>query len=327
MEWDVVVATNEVKLRSLRKLQSRAFRESPDHAAALNFFLELSRVSDDSLKPAKPPRLLRTAAAVAEPARPPNPRCRWWWNRKRSRMEDEENADELAGISHQPGASYADVLCAPCEADYNAFLLDPASAVEVLTPEEMDHNDFRGGQALSSHYLTGVHEREKLNQKFHQRHPGIQPTMSLTKLRSLKRVLFRLMKTEEATLDLTAVACAWVYFERLALGGWVNKTNRRTALCACIILGVKYNQDEKFDLERIQRLVCDILPNQFDQTVSPKDIVKLEFEVFAALNFDLGVSREEAEPHILQFLRTNQDVAITVSDPTITSQRRSHLIK
>lgn len=79
--------------------------------------------------------------------------------------------------------------------------------------------------------------KEELNRQFRERHPDLPPSLTLSKIRSVKRqALFgcHLVGTEVATM-----ALAWVYFERLCLKGLVTKTNRRLTMSACLILAYK----------------------------------------------------------------------------------------
>lgn len=66
------------------------------------------------------------------------------------------------------------------------------------------------------------------------------PSLTLSKIRSLKRQA--LSAAVKAKLEIGTVALACVYFERLCLDCRVDKSNRRIAFAACLLLAMKLNE-------------------------------------------------------------------------------------
>jgi hypothetical protein len=66
------------------------------------------------------------------------------------------------------------------------------------------------------------------------------PSLTLSKIRSLKRQA--LAAAVQAKLEISTVALAIVYFERLCLDCRVDKSNRRLSFAACLLLAIKLNE-------------------------------------------------------------------------------------
>jgi hypothetical protein len=69
------------------------------------------------------------------------------------------------------------------------------------------------------------------------------PSLTLSKIRSLKQQA--LAAAVKAKLEISTVALAIVYFERLALDCRVDKSNRRLSFAACLLLAIKINEVSK----------------------------------------------------------------------------------
>jgi len=66
------------------------------------------------------------------------------------------------------------------------------------------------------------------------------PSLTLSKIRSLKRQA--LLAFVRANLEIGTVALACVYFERLCLSCRVDKSNRRITFASCLLLASKINE-------------------------------------------------------------------------------------
>ena len=69
------------------------------------------------------------------------------------------------------------------------------------------------------------------------------PSLTLSKIRSLKQQA--LAAAVRAKLEISTVALAIIYFERLCLDCRVDKSNRRLSFAACLLLAIKINEVKK----------------------------------------------------------------------------------
>jgi hypothetical protein len=163
----------------------------------------------------------------------------------------------------------------------------------------------------------------------------IPPSLTLSKIRSLKRQA--LQAAVQANLNIGSLALSCVYFERLCLDCRVDKSNRRLTFAACILLAAKLNEpnaglvmqdhetkknnssveenDERITT-RIQSMI--IKPNKrsgkmfasllyfFTESwhLSLKHLFAAEWGVFAALGFSLHASPSHVAFHFLRLMKT-----------------------
>ena len=97
------------------------------------------------------------------------------------------------------------------------------TGITTLTP--------RKGQGSTSSLSTGAEAKETIR---------MPPSLTLSKIRSVKQQA--LVAAVKAKLEISTVALAIVYFERLCLDCRVDKTNRRLSFAACLLLSIKINE-------------------------------------------------------------------------------------
>ncbi|PFH32066.1 hypothetical protein BESB_020070 [Besnoitia besnoiti] len=195
------------------------------------------------------------------------------------------------------GVSYAQFLF-PSHIMYDPYALDNMRFQQGRHQTVMR---MAGSSVSVIPYFPPQQLKEELNQQFHKMHPSVHPSMTLSKLRSLKQDMFSLIEQEEQ-LDVSTVASAWVYFERLVQMGAVDKSMRKLYAGACLILAFKFNQNGEPNV--VQRL-CGLLTHGDRQRgLASQSLSQAEFTVFGLLGFSLQLSIEHVLPHILHYLES-----------------------
>mmetsp|Transcript_33880 Transcript_33880/g.82150 ORF Transcript_33880/g.82150 Transcript_33880/m.82150 type:complete len:718 (+) Transcript_33880:922-3075(+) len=204
----------------------------------------------------------------------------------------------------------------------------------VYTLMEDDEEHKKGGQTVSS---SAVEKRKRQNSVTSISGADaseiirMPPSLTLSKIRSLKQQALR--AAVKARLEISTVALAIVYFERLCLDCRIDKTNRRLSFAACLLLAVKINeshvilatdQEDKSDnktssiipaTKRIQSLyrstkksnnTFSLLLEFFTQEweISLKHLFSAEWGVFAALQFRLHVKPSQVAFHFKRLLKS-----------------------
>ena len=140
-----------------------------------------------------------------------------------------------------------------------------------------------------------------------QLYPWLHHTMTISKLRNLKHDLFSLIE-KVPHLDPSTVALAWCYFEELLCYGLVHKGIRKQLAAACLLLAYKFNQD--LDDDKLSRLIDAVQTLDRKDNLKAHDIFSVEFQVFAALGFDLQILFRKIEPHLTEFFALKVSVYI-----------------
>ncbi|XP_066209321.1 CDK5 and ABL1 enzyme substrate 1-like [Saccopteryx leptura] len=153
-------------------------------------------------------------------------------------------------------------------------------------------------------YMTTVIDYVKLsdlnkdmNETFKEKFPHIRLTLS--KIRSLKREMRKLAQ-EDCGFEEPTVAMAFVYFERLALKGKLNKQNRKLCAGACVLLAAKIGSDLK--KHEVKHLI-DKLEEKF--RLNRRELIAFEFLVLVALEFALHLPEHEVMPHYRRLVQSS----------------------
>jgi len=150
------------------------------------------------------------------------------------------------------------------------------------------------------------------------------PSLTLSKIRRLKQQA--LVACVRAKMEVSTVALACVYFERLCLDCRVDKSNRKLVFAACLLLASKINEKNVAIVHGQSREVAKkgkgVLPsfikptkigkNQFaslfeffthEWSISLKSLFAAEWGVFAALGFNLQAKPSHVAFHFKRFLK------------------------
>ncbi|KAG2184879.1 hypothetical protein INT43_000792 [Umbelopsis isabellina] len=125
--------------------------------------------------------------------------------------------------------------------------------------------------------------KRELNELFRSAHPEIPQEITLSKIRAIKEHMLEIGK--ELDLEISSVAHAYVYFEKLIL------KNRKLIAGCCLFLATKVNEPKGSKLQPL----LDAIDDELD--IDAEEIWEHEFAVFADLEFNLYVPRREFMPH------------------------------
>ncbi|XP_075776996.1 CDK5 and ABL1 enzyme substrate 1 isoform X2 [Pelodiscus sinensis] len=146
-------------------------------------------------------------------------------------------------------------------------------------------------------YVKPSDLKKDMNETFKEKFPHIKLTLS--KIRSLKREMRKLAQ-EECGFEEPTVAMAFVYFEKLALKGKLNKQNRKLCAGACVLLAAKIGSDLR--KHEVKHLI-DKLEEKF--RLNRRELIAFEFPVLVALEFALHLPEHEVMPHYRRLIRNS----------------------
>ncbi|RIA98977.1 hypothetical protein C1645_731187 [Glomus cerebriforme] len=238
-------------------------------------------------------------------------------SKQKNRQDQMKQTADLETIKRRKAESFAHLLVpsnslGPEENNrsYNPTYLDNPN---LKTEKQLEHevqevkpSKHRTVLSLSSIMGSFMHHnnrpsdlKRESNARFRNLHnQEVDPTLTLSQIRKVKLKLLTAATHEDLDLELSTVAKAYVYFEKLILKKVVNKANRRLYGSICLLLASKVNEPMGISYSPL----LESLHKHLDVTI--KDITDNEFSVFAHLDFELYLPTQEFMPHFEQLVRT-----------------------
>lgn len=151
-----------------------------------------------------------------------------------------------------------------------------------------------GYTVVVNHFGRAAQLKYELNERFRIANPHIHPSLTLTQIRGVKERL--LGAALEIALEVSTVARAYVYFEKLVQRRFVAKANRRAVGGCCILLAAKSTDSKAVDFPALLERLSSAL------AVRKELLSAAEFPVFAALKFRLQIPYTQIEAQISRIL-------------------------
>ena len=173
------------------------------------------------------------------------------------------------------------------------------------------------------------------------------PSLTLSKIRGVKQQA--LIAAVNANMEVSTVALACVYFERLCLDTRVDKSNRRLSFAACLLLASKINErNVRLDIQALEEedegkftlgLHSQVRPTKdsnsmfaslleffaHDWSLSLKTVFAAEWGVFVALGFSLHTTPSQVAFHFKRMMKTLGWSSLSYLGPEMYSQWQQSL--
>lgn len=168
----------------------------------------------------------------------------------------------------------------------HGFLYDP----HALDDPAMIHGAHRyvlqrsasTGPILSSVilYVNKKELKASLNEQFHEKHPHIPPSLTLSKIRNIKKAVVLIGCQLDMELSTLAMGC--ILFEKLCLKCLVTKINRKLSMAVCMLLAYKFNENNPKYHSTLELLLA-FFDAEWD--LPKKQIFEAEFGAYVHLGF------------------------------------------
>ena len=187
---------------------------------------------------------------------------------------------------------------------------------------ELDDPGIRGNLSNLDHTILSLpsyrmsvvpHEdrrelKTQLNEQWKVTHPNLahmhasrrqkgygRKVLTLSKIRRLKRETCALASRPDLDVELSTIALAHCYFEKLVFAKRVSAANRRVVMATCVLLAHKFNHTSLPDSAKTltkQRDLLDALES-YPKGAPRAKILTAEPDVLSALRFALHVPRKD----------------------------------
>ena len=174
------------------------------------------------------------------------------------------------------------------------YMYDPS----ILDDPDMNHGSHKfvleknatTGPIVSSIilFVTDKALKDDLNEQFRETHSNLPPSLTLSKIRSLKKAT--LVLCQKLDFEIATIAIAVISFERLCLLGKVTKANRKLSMAVCLILAYKFNEPVTQKYHSRLDAMLDYIDEEWE--VARNEIFDAEFGAFVHLGFSLHVPHQ-----------------------------------
>ena len=152
-------------------------------------------------------------------------------------------------------------------------------------------------------YVRSKELKSELNATFQARHESwLIPSskMTLSKIRKCKQDVLDIVVSLD--LELATASIAWIYFEKLVLRNRVDKASRKIMAAVCLLLAYKWSEGSASGAARKKQVAALFAACEKTLHVPKATMLRFEFPVYVALDFDLGVKPEHVLHHFRQAL-------------------------
>mmetsp|Transcript_10696 Transcript_10696/g.40000 ORF Transcript_10696/g.40000 Transcript_10696/m.40000 type:complete len:519 (-) Transcript_10696:112-1668(-) len=203
-------------------------------------------------------------------------------------------------------------------------------------PYFLDDPEIRGGKQKKVMVMKGMitstipfvkssELKNDLNDQFKRKHSAWfnkKTELTLSMIRQIKSLMIETIDVANGqVIEVSTVAMAFVYFEKLILQNVVTKQNRKIMASTCLFLAFKFNS-ESGGSKRKKHLQWFFEEVEHHFGISKKAILQNEFDIFARLQFDLNVERDQWLPHVAHIQRETEGKIESWASYILNSEQR-----
>ncbi|KAL9658295.1 hypothetical protein ABK040_015615 [Willaertia magna] len=204
-------------------------------------------------------------------------------------------------IANKKPQSYRPFILDKTEDNYDPLYLDDPN---IRTASKRKVMTLPGLVTSTIPFLKSKALKKDLNEQFRQQHEDC--LLTLSKIRKLKRRMVKAI-TRSKVDELSIVAVACVYLEKLILKNFVNKQNRKRIAAVCLLIAFKVSIDSPAEERKVlMSQLLDEIESAFE--VSRKKFLPIELFIMSeGLHFDLIPSLKDIQPHLQRLMSDEQD--------------------
>mmetsp|Transcript_2314 Transcript_2314/g.2597 ORF Transcript_2314/g.2597 Transcript_2314/m.2597 type:complete len:447 (-) Transcript_2314:81-1421(-) len=181
---------------------------------------------------------------------------------------------------------------------------DPAVLMEVQAQRSFNMNlPFCRSSVIP--WVSKSDLKEDINEAFREKNTWLTTNINLSNIRSVERKLLLCALKCSKYIDVTSVAMAQAYFEKLVVKNVVDTSTHKSYGAACLYVAHKFNtpmlpSEIRASLKPIQEVIHSLF------SVSRADLLCAELQVLMLLGFSLVLTPEEYVPHLKKLGATRE---------------------